>query len=414
MKLHNIKKEWEEYLAIVDPWIVDIILATLVGNAIIPRDSIWMTIVAKSSGGKTTLVRPADGVPGVFFLDDLTEKTFLSGFKPKGGKETSLLKQIGNGVLAFSDFTTILSKNPVSKGEILAQMRVIADGQMKKQTGTGGLPWSGKIGFLGACTPSIYLELERSKSMGERFTYYWMNQPTDDEIADKQRAVKLSAVQLQNRMAPMYLNYCQDVKRWTQENGIPEFKMTDEQFKTLKQTSIFCVNAKATVHTNFTTKKVDKVPDVSGIGRDNANFTALLHTLQTMDCYENNDIDYPISDDRIKLIQKCAYSAVARERRKVLQILADAKEPMDTSAIGADKRLGFDKLSVEPLLDPLLAIGIVKKQGSNRFKWSIRDKSTVDFIKEVSSLVLDDTYEAPDEEEVEIPSEFDDIVEAWG
>ena len=156
MKLQTIKNEWDKYLIIQDPWIVDVVLATLVGNALIPRDSIWMMVVAKSSGGKTTLIKPCDGVPGVFFLDDLTEKTFLSGFKGGKGKETSLLKTIGNGVLAFSDFTTILSKNPVSRGEILAQMRVIADGQMTKKTGNSeGVAWKGKIGFLGASTPSF-------------------------------------------------------------------------------------------------------------------------------------------------------------------------------------------------------------------------------------------------------------------
>jgi len=232
MKLDDIKKEWANYLAIEDPWICDVVLGTIVGNAIIPGNSIWMLIVAKSSGGKTTLIKPIDGIPGVFFLDDLTEKTFLSGFPSgKSKTETSLLKIIGNGVLAFSDFTTILAKNQVSRGEILAQMRVIADGSMRKRTGnTKALEWEGKIGFLGASTPTIYSQLEQVKSMGERFTYYWMNQPTDDQIADKQREVKISATQLNSIMQPMYLSYTKSLKEWVNQNGIPNFKMDNDKF----------------------------------------------------------------------------------------------------------------------------------------------------------------------------------------
>lgn len=411
MKLQTIKTEWDKYLIIEDPWIVDVVLATLVGNALIPRDSIWMMVVAKSSGGKTTLIKPCDGVPGVFFLDDLTEKTFLSGFKGGKGKETSLLKTIGNGVLAFSDFTTILSKNPVSRGEILAQMRVIADGQMTKKTGNSeGVAWKGKIGFLGASTPSIYFHLEQGKAMGERFTYYWMNQPTDAQIADKQKEVKISASTLQEKMAPMYYDYGKGLREWVDKNGLPEFKMSDEQYNRLKQTSMFCVKAKATVHTNFKTGKVDKIPDQAGIGRDNSNFTALLHTLQLMDCYEHDDINYPLQDDRVRLVQKCAYSSIDRERRKILHILAHTdKLKLTASEIGAQEGLGLEKESVEMYLNPLNAVGLLRKHIENRsFKWSIKDKETVEFIKEISSYVIDDLPKS-DDEVVLLDEEVDDV-----
>lgn len=417
MKLQTIKTEWEKYLAVADPWIVDVVLSTLVGNALIPRDSIWMLIVAKSSGGKTTIIKPCDGVPGVFFLDDLTEKTFLSGFGGgKGKKETSLLKTIGNGVLAFSDFTTILTKNPVSRGEILSQMRVIADGQMTKKTGNSeGIQWKGKIGFLGAATPSIYFHLEQGKAMGERFTYYWMNQPSDAEIADKQQEVKISAVELNDIFKPMYLEYTRNIRDWVNVNGLPKFNLTPEQFRKLKVTSMFCVKAKATVHTNFKTGKVDKIPDQAGIGRDNANFTALLHTLQLMDCYENNDINYPISDDRVKLIMKCAYSSIDRERRKVLEILSQATKPLSASEIGAQHGLGLDKESVELYLSPLHAVGLLAKTVENKsFKWSIKEKETSNFTREISSYVIDDLPIKEDDEEAILSNNGDDDVESSG
>lgn len=409
MKLYEIKTEFDKYITIADPWIIDIVLGTLIGNALIQRDSIWMMVVAKSSGGKTTILRPADHVPNTFFLDDLTEKTFLSGYKAKG-KETSLLKVIGDGVIAFSDFTTILSKNPVSRGEILGQMRVIADGNFKKVTGQGGgIPWTGKIGFLGASTPSIYFHLEQGKAMGERFTYYWMDQPTDAAIADKQEQVSISASAVQAIMGPMYKDYCMGVREWTEINGIPELKMTTQQRYKVKQASIFCVSAKATVHTNFKTGKVDQIPDKAGVGRDNKNFLAILHTMQLMDAYENDDKDFPLSDDRIKLMQKCAYSSVNRERRKIIEILVQNANgtPLTASQIGTRSNLNLEKDAVEMYLNPLHAIGLVKKQvAGNSFKWFIDDPETISFVHDVADLVEDTTPIEPDDTSSEALDEF--------
>lgn len=408
MKLSDIKTKFEEYLVLKDPWILDMVLGTIVGNSIITRDPVWTMITAKSSGGKTTMIKPAVLVPGVFFVDDMTEKTLLSGYKIKG-KETSLLKVIGNGVLCFSDFTSILSKNPVSRGEILGQMKLIYDGEVKKRTGTGAVEWKGKIGFLGAATPDIYFHLEQGRSMGERFLYYWMDQPTDEEIADKQNEVNLSSQDIQDIMAPMYRQYCEDIREWTDRKGIPPLKLTAEQRQKVKEASIFCVNAKATVHTNFKTGKVDQIPNKAGVGRDNKMFDTLLHTFQLMDAFEHDDIAYPLSDERIRLIQKCAYSSVNRERRKILEILiANVNDPMTASQIGARSGLGLEKEAVEMYLSPLHAVGIVRKQANkNVFKWFIEDENMIRFIKDVS-VTVDDKLPSVNEEVGELESSINE------
>ncbi len=50
-KLADIKKEFEKYIVLKDPYAIDVILATLIGNALIQRDPLWLMIVAPSSGG---------------------------------------------------------------------------------------------------------------------------------------------------------------------------------------------------------------------------------------------------------------------------------------------------------------------------------------------------------------------------
>lgn len=405
--MSEVKTEFEKYIVIKDQWILDIVLGTLVGNAFIQRDPVWSMIVAPSSGGKTTLIAPCAGVPSVFFVDDMTEKTLLSGYKVRG-KEASLLKIIGSGIIAFSDFTSILSKNPVSKGEILTQLKLVYDRKITKYTGTGGIHWEGKIGFIGAATPDIYYHLESGRSMGERFLYYWMDQPTDEDVAQKQGTVDLSAKQITELMQEHYKAYIVGLKEWVEKNGVPELSMTKEQRMKVREASIFCVNGKATVHTNFKTGKVDQIPNKAGVGRDNKAFDTILHTLQLMDCYEADDKTLPVSDDRIKLVQKCAYSSINRERRKVLEILVSSSKELSASEIGTKNGLGLEKDSVEMYLAPLHAVGLVQKIAGNPHKWYIGDPATRDFIVEVSGTVVDIIPTSRDKpEEVEKQSEED-------
>jgi hypothetical protein len=406
MKLSQIKKEFEKYIVIKDPWVIDIVLATLIGNALIDRDPIWTMLVAPSSGGKTTLIAPAVGVPTVYFIDDLTEKTLLSGYKVKG-KEVSLLTTIGSGVMAFSDFTSILSKNPQSRGEILTQLKLVYDRKITKYTGTGKSAWEGKIGFLGAATPDIYTQLESGRSMGERFLYYWVEQPTDEEISKKQQNVRISSKDITDQMKDKYLAYCKSVKGFVDEHGLPELSVTKKQREEIQEAAIFCVNGKATVHLNFKTGKVDQIPNKAGVGRDAKMFDAILQTFQLMDAYEAGDPTLPVSDERIALVQKCAYSSINRERRKILEILTQKNVPMSASQIGAEPGLGLEKTAVEMYLMPLHAVGLIRKEvGGNSHKWEISMQSVKDFVERVSPNVTE-TFEAqgilPDAIEEEKP-----------
>lgn len=386
MKLATIKEEFEKYIVIRDKWAIELVLATLIGNSLIRRDPVWVMIVAPSSGGKSTLLAPCVIIPGVYFLDDLTEKTFLSGYKVKG-KESSLLKIIGSGVLCFSDFTSILSKNPLTRGEILGQLRLIYDGIFSKRTGVGEITWKGKMGFLGAATPDIYHQLEASRSMGERFIYYSLDQPSDDEIVRKQESVSMSSKEVSETMQPLYQEYIAGINAYAAKYGVPELSMNSEQQERIHAAAIFCVAAKATVHLDFKTSKPDALVNRPGVGRDRKMFNTLLHTLQLMHCYELGIKDLAVTDEMVSIIEKCAYSSVSRERRKVLEILTAADTQLTASQIGATDNFGLQKESVEKYLYVLNAVGLIQKtiQG-NSHKWFIESEETKTFIRRVSGV----------------------------
>jgi len=387
MKLQDIKNKWEEFIVLKDHYALDMILATLIGNMIIDRDPIWLMLVAPSSGGKTTLLSPIVDIKQVFFVDDLTEKTLLSGYKA-GGKDNSLLKIISSGVMAFSDFTAILAKNPVSRGEILSQLKLVYDRKVTKYTGTGKINWDGKIGFIGCATADIYYHLESGRSMGERFIYYWMDVPTDQEIAMKQSETSISAKDMTDVMKVFYRDYYQSVKEWTDKHGIPELKITEEQKERVRRASMFCVAGKATVHTNFKSGKVDQIPQKASVGRDYKSFEALLLTLQVMWGWEIESKNTEVKDWMIDIVEKCAYSSINRERRAILEILAQSPKDLSASQIGSSKGLGLEKEGVAIYLAPLFAVGLIKRNtSSNPYKWFIEDEAIKVFINKVSSSV---------------------------
>ncbi len=404
MKLSLIKAEFAKHIVIADPWVIDITFASLVGNMVLDHDPLWVMLVAPSSGGKTTLIAPCSGISSVHFVDDLTEKTLLSGFKIKG-KESSFLKTVGSGIMAFSDFTNILSKNPVSRSEILSQMKMVYDGNFTKRTGTGMIEWKGKIGFIGAATPDIYSYLETGRSMGERFIYYYITVPSDQEIANKQAIATLTSRELTDTMKGMYQEYFAEFSAYYASHKMPQLSLTPLQRHRVQQAAMFCVNGKATVHTNFKTGKPDSIPNKAGVGRDGRMFDTLLHTLQIMKCYEEGKDDLPVTDEMVDIVEKCAYSAINRERRKILEILVESGSTMTASEIGSKPGLGLEKESVEMYLVPLHAVGLVsKKTTGNRFSWFIDDENTIEFINRVSKVVIDKTPAAG----IELPEKTDE------
>ena len=405
--LSDIKKKFEEFAVIKDEHVLDMLLATFVGNMIIPKDPIWTMIIAPSSGGKTLLISPFTNINHAFFVDDLTEKTLLSGFKVKG-KETSLLKQIGSGMLCISDYTSILSKNDISRKDILTQLRMVYDGNFIKRTGTGVLEWHGKIGMIAGCTPDIYHYLENERSAGERYIYYWMDQPTDDEIISKQRQVHISSKEITDIMRELYRSYIDDITTWTNKHGIPELSVTDEQRKDIGRAAIFCVNGKTVVRTDYKTGKPDAIPTKAGVGRDAKMFDTILHTLQVMDCYEHGDATRTVQPWMIRIIEKLAYSSINRERRKILEILVDNGGAMTSSQIGAYEGLGLEKDSVNKYLVPLHAVGLVKKKtGGGAFSWFVDDTYVIDFITRAKHTMVDHTPSAGIDLEAETANEKD-------
>jgi hypothetical protein len=73
------------------------------------------------------------------------------------------------GVIIFKDFSSIMSKRPEARAEIMSQMREIWDGSYSPGKGTRTMDWSGKVTVIAAVTPAIERAWAVQRELGERF-----------------------------------------------------------------------------------------------------------------------------------------------------------------------------------------------------------------------------------------------------
>lgn len=134
-------------------------------------DPVWLFVIGPPASGKTSVViRALEAARGARIIGNLTQNTLLSGRPSNGSSPTSLLKQVGSGILLMKDFTTVISKRAEERAEIAAQLREVYDGRYVKSTGMGTTEdWEGKITLVAACTPAIEREWMLLRDLGERF-----------------------------------------------------------------------------------------------------------------------------------------------------------------------------------------------------------------------------------------------------
>ena len=103
----------------------------------------------------------------------------------------------------IADFSTVLSMPQDKRKSILADMRRIFDGDLRKEYGTteGSRAWSGRITFLVAATPDVDLHYAIFQTLGERFLMVRWHRPGGVEAAIKAMNQDLPVAKLEMKTA---------------------------------------------------------------------------------------------------------------------------------------------------------------------------------------------------------------------
>lgn len=138
---------------------------------------VWILAIAPPGSAKTDLLEGLRGLPRIYFVDEVTKNTFLSGKVDQQGKQrkrkASLLHRIGkDGIMVAADFSTYTS-NERNLGEVLSQLRRIYDGNYSREFGLDEneeeRSWEGRLTLLAGATTAVDGQYGLFQSLGERF-----------------------------------------------------------------------------------------------------------------------------------------------------------------------------------------------------------------------------------------------------
>lgn len=193
--IHKLASRFQDYLHFPEPAPLYATMGSLAAN-MMTGDPVWLMLVGAPSCGKTELLMSLSLIENLIVESSINGvSSLLSGSSPKEyskGSKGGLLREIGDrGALVFKDFTSVLSMDPKSLGEILSALREIFDQRWSRRVGAEGgrqLVWEGKCAIFGGVTPAIDRSHAMVTEMGERFIFY--RYPESDGWAETHKSLE--------------------------------------------------------------------------------------------------------------------------------------------------------------------------------------------------------------------------------
>jgi len=351
---------------LADPGIVKLLCACTIAHRY-PIDAIWVFIIAGSSCGKTELIAALNEVAGYVPMSMMTQNTFISG-QQRTGTETSMLMNLHKhqGILTFKDFTTLISMNREALAEIMAQLREIYDGQLKKIYGTGKvIDWKGKVSIIAGCTSAIYSNIALHSAMGERFLMYSLQSPDAMEVLDRMDANATDMKEKRQILKDAFKKYLD-----TELGELPETlpQVDDQTNMDLKQLAIFTTKARSPIERDMHSpgKEIIFKHDTEGPTRFYSQIKAIAGALMVIN---GNGLLETLDRD---ILFKVSLDSIPKMRHTVLQELARYSS-VETNGLAI--KLNYPNSTVSRALEDLNALELVdrRKGASNRNLWTLHN-----------------------------------------
>jgi hypothetical protein len=282
----------------------------------LPGQPVWPMLVAPPGSMKTDLLTALDGLPGIHLIDRVTPNTFLSGqikdeSHPATRNSSSLLHRIGpSGIIVYPDFSTILSMNRTHRGSVLADMRRIYDGHLRKEYGTNDErkehEWKGRITFAVATTDEVDRHYSVFQTLGERFVMIRWGRPGGVEAAlmamnqdCEARAADLEAA----------------VHKLMNELGNQEPNLSTPVQQKIAALADFAVTARTHIHRNGRSKDIEYVPEPEAATRLAQQLAQLAKGSALI--MKRSEVE----EDDYELVKRVAFDCIPAPRRSVIDAL---------------------------------------------------------------------------------------------
>jgi hypothetical protein len=346
--LDDARAVFRRWLYLPDTGFLEFVLAVIAANRL-DGDPVWGLGVGPPGGGKSEILNAVSQLEDAHPAGTLTEASLLSGTPKKDratGSRGGLLHEIGeHGIIISKDFGSVLSMNRDARAAVLAALREIYDGSWTRHVGTDGgktLSWSGKVGLVGACTPTIDRHHAVMGAMGERFTLYRLPEVDGDVQAR-------AALRHAGRERTMRSELA-EAARATVASLAPPRERTDEETETLIALATFVVRARSAVERDGYSREIELVPDPEAPTRLVVVLDRLLAGLDALGCDR---------DHAFRIVTKAALDSIPALRLACLRSL-ESEETLNTNEVGTAVR--YPTSTARRALEDLTAHGLVERE----------------------------------------------------
>jgi hypothetical protein len=355
-RLADVVATFKRLLYLPDESALLFLLAVIAANQL-PGDPVWGILVAPPGAGKTELLNGVDSLADVHPAATITEAALLSGTPGKEREEDArggLLRTIGDfGIILCKDLGSVLSMNRDARAAVLAALREIYDGSWTRHVGTGGgrtLHWSGKVGLIAGCTPSIDRHHAVMGAMGERFILFRL--PEVDSTEHARRALAHAGHEAEMR-AELAASVSSLFTPALPSKPQARTNLDDERLVAL---ATLVVRARSAVERDGYTREIELIPGSEAPTRLVVVLARLLAGLDTIGA--SRPEAWPV-------VTKAALDSIPAIRRDVMNTLHQA-EQLDTSKIS--ETVTYPTQTTRRALEDLTAHGITERQTAGKGK----------------------------------------------
>ena len=383
MTLDDARAVFRGWLHLPDTGALDVVLGTIAANRL-DGDPVWLLLVGPPGGGKSEILNAVYGLDDTHPAGTLTEASLLSG-TPKRDKAADakggLLREIGDrGIIVCKDFGSVLNMNRDARSAVLAALREVYDGSWTRHVGTDGgrtLAWTGRVGLVGGCTPTIDRHHAVMGAMGERFTLYRLRDVDPDVQARE-------ALRHSGRERAMRAELGEAAREVLSNLEEPRERTDDETDQLIRLTTLV-VRARSAVERDGYSREIELVPGSEAPTRLVIVLDRLLSGLDAIGCDR---------DQALTVVTKAALDSVPALRLAVLDTL-HSEDALDTNAIAEAAR--HPSQTTRRALEDLTAHGLVEceRQGDGKaHRWTLSSfaRERMDTFPEMSSNTRSGRY----------------------
>jgi hypothetical protein len=291
---------------------------------------IWLLGVGAPSSDKTETILGLRQMPNSYFLDALTENSFVSGFiNPDGTPASDLLSELKGKCFLIKDLTTLFSLKEDVLKRVLGDLQSIYDGFYARFTGTRGkVEYETCLSIVGCVTPLALARHHRYISeMGSRFLFYRLVPLNDQQRKDGFEIIwgsdRKKRVEDFRNLASFYAQSLSTVP-------VPQIGITDNKQSEINRLATLLARGRGVIRSAQSNSVNDEGESVSSIEIEETQIeepyraVLQLRTLALALAFIHNRDS--VSDHETELLRRVVLSTMPLDRASVLALYQDPDE----------------------------------------------------------------------------------------